>query len=220
VYDVATTAATGNLLDATLSALTVGGVSRTPTVTAPVGARKVIITSKVAGSALSLNGTNPGYVDLGTNNPNLLLGNNFTMEIWVKPAAASTSNVLAGLLGNDVSASVRSPYIALTPNGRMEAGFTNANGDLIATDSRGFGNAIIVPGQWNQLVVTYTPYNTTDGIMRLHINGTLVASISGGRFPVNEPVRYVGQTNPSATTFFNGDIDEVALWTRELSQTA
>jgi hypothetical protein len=35
---------------------------------------------------------------------------------------------------------------------------------------------------------------------------------------MNVPVRYVGQTNPSATGFVNVDIDEVALWTRPLSQ--
>ena len=217
VYDVAATAATGNLLDATLSAITVGGVSRTPAVTAPVGARTVITTSKVAGSALRLNGTNTGYVDLGTNNPNLLLGSSFTMEVWVKPVGG-TGTTTVGILGNDISARERSPYIGLSPSGKVEVGYVNVNGDLINFATAGFSGASVVAGQWNQLVVTFTPFSSTDGLMSLYINGTNVTGISGGLFPMNVPVRYVGQTNPSATGFVNVDIDEVALWNRPLNQ--
>ena len=217
VYDVAATAATGNLLDATLSAITVGGVSRTPTVTAPVGARTVVLPGKVAGSALRLNGTNTGYVNLGTNNPNLLLGSSFTMEVWVKPVGG-TGTTTVGILGNDISARERSPYIGLSPSGKVEVGYVNVNGDLINFATAGFSGASVVAGQWNQLVVTFTPFSSTNGLMSLYINGSNVTGISGGLFPLNVPVRYVGQANPSATSFFNGDIDEVALWNRPLSQ--
>lgn len=156
-------------------------------------------------------------MNLGTNNPNLLLGSSFTMEVWVKPVGG-TGTTTVGILGNDISARERSPYIGLSPSGKVEVGYINVNGDLINFATAGFSGASVVAGQWNQLVVTFTPFSSTNGLMSLYINGSNVTGISGGLFPLNVPVRYVGQANPSATSFFNGDIDEVALWNRPLSQ--
>ena len=209
VYDVAATAATGNLLDATLSALTVGGVSRPPTVTAPAGARTVVDPSDVAGTALRFNGTAAGYVDLGTGNLNLVLGQQYTIELWVKPVAGS-STILKGILGYDPgTAGQRSPYIAIAENNQVEAGYGNGSSTITA----GTSTNATTTGQWNQVVATFSG-NT----LSVYVNGTLLSQTIGGGSPVNTAVRYVGTLTPSATTFFNGDVDEVALWTRALSR--
>jgi VCBS repeat-containing protein len=208
-YDVAPTAAVGNLLDATLPALTVGGTPRTPTVTAPAGARTVVDPSDVAGTALSFNGTAAGYVDLGTGNPNLVLGQQYTMELWVKPTAAS-GNTLNGVLGYDPGTpGQRSPYISISENNRVEAGYGNGSSTITA----GTANNVITTGQWNQIVATFSG-NT----LSVYVNGILYSQTIGGGSPVNTAVRYVGTLNPSATTFFKGDVDEVAMWTRALTQ--
>ncbi len=208
-YDVAPTAATGNLLDGTLPFLTVGGTSRTPTATDPAGARTVIDPSEVAGTALRFGGTAAGYVDLGTGNPNLVLGQQYTMEIWVRPTATS-GTTLNGVLGNDPGpAGQRSPYISVSENNRVEAGYGNGT----STVSISTTNNAITMGQWNQLVATFS-----GNVLSLYVNGDLSSQTSGSGLPVNTAVRYLGTLTPAATTFFKGDVDEVALWTRALTQ--
>jgi hypothetical protein len=207
-YDVAPTAAVGNLLDGTLPALTVGGSSRTPTVTAPAGARPIVDVSDVAGRALSFNGAASGYVDLGANNPNLVLGQQYSIELWVKPAAAS-GNVLRGVLGNDPgTVGQRSPYISISENNQVETGYGNGS----TTIATGTSNNAITTGQWNQIVATYNGTN-----LSLYINGSLASQVQGNGSPVNTAVRYLGTLTSSATTFFKGEVDEVALWTRALA---
>jgi hypothetical protein len=208
-YDVAATAAAGNVLDGTLPAFTLEGVSRTPTVTAPAGSRPVVEPGRVAGTALRLSGTAAGYVDLGDTNPNLVLGARYTLEVWVKPAAASGSTV-NGVLGYEPGiAGRRSPYISISENGRVEFGFGNGT----STTSMSTVANVLPAGQWNQVVSTY------DGIaIRLYINGTLYASSTSTQTPYSTPVRYIGTLSSTATSFFKGDVEEVALWTRALSQ--
>jgi|GEM_PF-1432136 len=210
-YDVAATAPAGNVLDATAPALTVGGVVRTPTVTAPAGSRPIVVPGRVAGTALRLSGTANGYLDLGTSNPNLVLGSQYTQEVWVKPTSTSTSSTLAGLLGYDTgTANQRSPYLAAAPDGRVEAGFGTGSATVSYTSAAG----ALLAGQWNHVVAT-----NNGATLSLYVNGTLLGALAtGGAVPVATPVRYVGTLSSTATAFFQGDLDEVAQWTRALSQ--
>jgi hypothetical protein len=208
-YDVAANAATGNLLDGTLPSITVGGSARTPTVSAPAGARPVVAPSRVAGSALRFNGTAAGYVDFGTTNPNLVLGTQYTQELWVKPATASGSTV-NGVLGYDPgTAAQRSPYIAISQNNRVEVGFGTGSLLVSATSA----NNTVTTGQWNYVVSTFD--GTT---LSLYVNGELILTLTPSGVPTTTPVRYVGTLSSSATSFFPGDVDEVAQWSRALSR--
>ncbi|MCC2546272.1 cadherin domain-containing protein [Hymenobacter sp. BT175] len=208
-YDVAATAVAGNLLDGTLPALTVGGINQTPTVTAPAGARPVVAPSTAAGTALSFSGTAAGYVDLGTGNANLVLGQEYTMEIWVKPTPTGSTSTLNGVLGYEPSTpSQRSPYISIAENNRVEAGYGNGNFAVTALSST---NAITT-GQWNHIVVTFN-----GSTLSLYINGALRSQTTGGGASVNTAVRYVGLLKTSATSYFKGEVEEVAMWTRTLS---
>ncbi|WP_210520952.1 cadherin domain-containing protein [Hymenobacter terricola] len=208
-YDVAPAAATGHLLDGTLPSLTIGGTARTPTVTSPAGVRPVVAPGRVVGTALRFSGAATGYVDFGTGNPNLVLGPQFTQEVWVKPNAASSST-LNGVLGYDPgSSSQRSPYISVSDNNRVEAGFGTGSSLVSITSS----NNTLTSGQWNQLVSTYN--GTT---LALYVNGDLIQSQAVGTPPGTTPVRYVGTLSSTALSFFNGDVDEVAQWNRALSQ--
>ena len=209
VYDVAATAATGNVLDARVSFLNVGGTSYTPTVTAPAGGRTVVDPSDVAGTALRFSGTAAGYVDLGTSNPNLVLGQQYTLEVWVKPAGGS-GTVLNGLLGNSSgTAGQVAPYLAIAANNQVETGYGNGSSTVTAST----GTNATTSGQWNQLVATF------DGnALSLYVNGILLSQTIGFGASANTAVRYLGTLTPSASTFFTGDVDEVALWTRALTQ--
>lgn len=208
-YDVAANAAVGNLLDATLPTVTVGGTARTPTVTAPAGARPVVALSRVAGSALRFSGSAAGYVDLGTSNSNLILGTQYTQELWVKPAAAS-GNAMNGVLGYDPgNANQRSPYISISQNNRVEIGFGTGTGTVALPSA----NNTVTQGQWNYVVATFDGTTLT-----LYVNGEQVLSSTPGTVPTTTPVRYVGTLSSSASTFFPGDVDEVAQWSRALSQ--
>ncbi|WP_046245387.1 LamG-like jellyroll fold domain-containing protein [Hymenobacter terrenus] len=208
-YDVAPTAATGNLLDATLPSFTVGGTGRTPAVTAPLGARTVVAASQVAGQALRFSGTAIGYVDFGVANLDLILGSQYTQELWVKPTAASGST-MNGVLGYDPGvANQRSPYSAISENNRVEAGFGTGLGITTITTNPN----TVTQGQWNHVVATY------DGTeLRLYVNGSLALSTNAVIPPVAIPARYVGTLNSTATSFFKGEIDEVTQWKRALSQ--
>ena len=209
VYDVAATAATGNVLDARVSFLNVGGTSYTPTVTAPAGGRTVVDPSDVAGTALRFSGTAAGYVDLGTSNSNLVLGQQYTLEVWVKPAGGS-GTVLNGLLGNSSgTAGQVAPYLAIAANNQVETGYGNGSSTVTAST----GTNATTSGQWNQLVATF------DGnALSLYVNGILLSQTIGFGASANTAVRYLGTLTPSASTFFTGDVDEVALWTRALTQ--
>ncbi|MCB2408613.1 cadherin domain-containing protein [Hymenobacter lucidus] len=204
-YDVAATAPAGNRLDATAASVTVGNVARTPTVTAPAGNRPIVVPGQVAGMALRLTGAASGYLDLGTTNPDLVLGPQYTQEVWVKPTSSSTSSVMAGILGNDTGTpSQRAPYISVSPDRRVEAGF----GTTFIISA---ANTLTL-NQWNHVAATFNGSTLT-----VYVNGEVIASLSNGSQPGTTPVRYVGTLSSSATTFFQGDIDEVAQWTRALS---
>jgi hypothetical protein len=205
-YDVASTAPAGNLLDATLASFTLGGVERNPSTTAPTGSRTVVSLSKEAGQALSFTASGQ-FVDFGTNS-NLVLGSQYTQELWMKPSS-SMPNGTVPVLGYQPAAGIneRSPTISVVNPRKLEVGF----GSGTTWNSLTTGNVLTL-NEWNHVVVTYDGTTLT-----VIINGEDEGSATfANRVPSATPVRYLGSLNGTAGEF-RGQIDEVSLWSRALS---
>ncbi|WP_460676511.1 LamG-like jellyroll fold domain-containing protein [Hymenobacter coalescens] len=207
VYDVAPGAQLGNVLDATVSTLRLSGTDYVPSNPNPTGSRRIIGPARQAGQALRLAGTT-GLVDFGTTNSNLVLGPQYTQEVWIRPNNGGGSAVY-GVLGYQPGAdATRSPYIAVTGNGRIEAGF----GTGTALRRIETSPSTITDNAWSHVAVTYT-----GTVLTIYLNGVSVQTGNFTDTPVATPVRYVG-TFSGAAPFYTGDIDEVAQWNRALTQ--
>ncbi|MCC3156310.1 Ig-like domain-containing protein [Hymenobacter sp. 15J16-1T3B] len=216
VYDVSSNAQAGHLLDATVPSLTVGGTVYNPTVTAPAGSRRIVGTSRVPGQALRLTGgSTAGYLDFSADatNPAAVLNGSYTQEVWIKPDIGTGSSTYY-VLGNGTGTTA-APYIAVTGNGRVEAGYgkgSTAGGSPFRFAQTGPNT--IPADEWSQVVATFNGSTLT-----LYLNGNQVASTAATEVPPATPVNYVGGVATSGTSFFPGDIDEVSQWNRALSVT-
>jgi len=210
VYDVDANATIGNRLDATVVSLTAGGSARTPSVTDPAGSRQIVGTSRIAGQALRFTGgTTAGYVDFSASTPPApLLGATYTQVAWIKPAIGTGSDtyyVLGNGTGNEAA-----PYIAITGNGRVEAGFgTGSTLRSIRT-----GPQTIDANVWSQIAATFN-----GSALTVYLDGEVIALVNATGAPAATRVNYVGSAGPSGSSFYPGVIDEVSQWNRALSVT-
>ena len=72
-------------------------------------------------------------------------------------------------------------------------------------------------GTWQMQTVTYDQSGT---MMKLYVDGVLIGNNNSDTLKANgdRPLRIgAGRTNTTAAYFFNGKIDEVAIWSSELS---
>ncbi|MCB2406806.1 LamG-like jellyroll fold domain-containing protein [Hymenobacter lucidus] len=217
VYDVATGATNGNVLDATAPSFTLFDGSfpstRNPSNPAPAGNRQIVRSTRVAGTALRFTGdATPGYVDFSTStNPAPLLntGTNgaYSQVAWIKPAIGTTS-LTYYVLGNGTGNSA-APYIYVTGNGRLGAGFGNSTAAFSVQTSPNTVSA----DEWHYVAVTYTGATLT-----IYLDGENVGSVSASGTPAATRVNFIGNIAASATGNFPGDIDEVSQWNRALGQ--
>ena len=87
-----------------------------------------------------------------------------------------------------------------------------------------YGGAMTISGSWNHLVATYDAGGNSSG-MKLYLNGSDVTSTTAG----NNVGSYTSMANsglpvtigsiPGNSDRFKGYIDEVSIWTKELSAT-
>ncbi|QNH63077.1 LamG-like jellyroll fold domain-containing protein [Hymenobacter sediminicola] len=210
VYDVDANATSGNLLDATMTSLTVGGTARTPSVTDPAGNRQIVNTSRVAGTALRFTGNaTAGYVDFSASPTQApLLNGSYTQAVWIKPAIG-TSSTNYYVLGNGTGNSA-APYIYVSGNGRIGAGFGTGS----ATVNQQTSPNNIPANAWHHVVATYN-----GSVLLVYLNGELVINASASGTPASTRVNFVGNVAASGSSNFPGDIDEVSQWSRALSQT-
>lgn len=89
--------------------------------------------------------------------------------------------------------------------------FTGGGNQIDATPPGGF-----VTGQWYFVAVTFD--NGGAGYKAIYLNGALAVERTGspGRAPSSSPFT-IGDSSVFAGRFFNGTIDEVAVWNRALS---
>ncbi|OON68233.1 hypothetical protein B0919_13835 [Hymenobacter sp. CRA2] len=210
-YDVDANATSRNVLDATVPSLTISGTTYTPSVTSPTGNRQIIKTDRVAGQALRfVGGSTAGYVNFSADatNPAPVLNGQYTQIAWIKPNIGTGSTTYY-VLGNGTGDSA-APYIAVTGNRRIEAGFGSSNG----LQSKQTGPQTIATGAWSQVAAIYN-----GSTLSIYLNGELQTSLNTTSTPASTAVNYVGSAGTTGANYFPGDIDEVSQWNRALSLT-
>ncbi|TAE19658.1 MAG: T9SS C-terminal target domain-containing protein [Bacteroidetes bacterium] len=151
--------------------------------------------SGLRGNALTYNGTNQS---VSVPDMNLLdMTSNYTLEVWAKfgSIAAGTQAIISKNTGSD--------------NGY----YLSRNGSALVFDGMTTGGSIINATDWHHIAVV-----NDNGTRRLYVNGWEQA-LSGSPIAVvantqNLSIGYDAKTN----TYFNGQIDEVRIWSTVRSQ--
>ncbi len=137
------------------------------------------------------------------------IGDDFTVEAWVKTAVPSLTGSQAyqgnGIVWSDV-AGVQNDWIVAILNNRLS--FFTGNPDLTVT-----GNTPINDGKWHYIVAT----RVKGGTKSLYVDGFLDGTgPTGGNTLRDNPLIEVGG-NTLDSRYFNGNLDEVALYPYALS---
>lgn len=162
------------------------------------------------GQAFSLNGTN-AYVSAPSTPTNDPTGaaNGATMEAWIYlnqlPSAAGRNFYILSKSGTGTTDDLA--IFVGTDNGLKTLWGSSVSGGVITLQS----------GQWYHVAVVYTP---TDQVLRYYFNGVFSNTQSAGvpRTPSGEPLTIGRDTSPAGNTFFNGLIDETAIYNRALTE--
>jgi predicted outer membrane repeat protein len=146
---------------------------------------------------LAFNGVDD-YVEV--NGTGVLLGQNFTQELWIYPQQTDAN--FHGVLGHQPAggANARAPSLWIHNHRRLHYGFgTGSSWQATITP-----NDVLVTNSWNHVALTYdaTQY-------RLYVNGTQVHAFTPAGPSVDTPVKWMGRVD----NYFRGRMDEVRLWT-------
>jgi len=178
----------------------------------------------IIGKALELDGADD-YVEI-PDDDSLDLTNEITMEAWVKPGQQSDSTCTGGgiILNKEYSYE-----IAITKDNSVEWALAGPTGNPPSQWQWYNTWVTISQNVWSHIVVTYSP-----PIAKTYINGELVDTFD----VTNHPYHYSTDLIPSdlkldigarttpldhphcpgVNSFFNGEIDEVAIYNRALTQ--
>jgi len=152
------------------------------------------------GHALTVDGSGD-YASV-SDRPVLDLTNNYTIEIWFKPDLLVR---LGGLV---------SKYHSTGANGYLVRLSSTAPYDGINFDEMTTTNGLVTTGQWHHVAAV-----NSNGVRTLYLNG-IRRELSGTPMAVkaNADALTIGADYLSSARYFNGQIDEVRLWSRVLSE--
>lgn len=167
------------------------------------------------GTAATFNGT--GYVDLGTLNLNLSA---VTLEAWVKPTSyASTSPYIDSVVGTETTDDNNALLLRLGYGGLA----ANAGKpDLVATTHQGSPSAeaqasavLAGPGTAHYVVGVFS-----DPSLTVYVDGNVVASVTASPTDGHAygTADYWIAGNPLFGRYFNGVMDDVAIYPSALSR--
>ena len=128
----------------------------------------------------------------------------FTFSAWIYQNASDADPIFSRDFGSGVV-----PYIF-----EISYGFPRLR--YYDTDYRNFSDDEQLPNTetWYHFVVTANSIET-----KLYLNGTLITTTTGiASLPTNSTNLYIGH-HPDLSSYFNGIIDEVGIWTRVLTAT-
>lgn len=166
------------------------------------------------GNAFTLNGTN-AYVSLPRTTNQFDFTGNFSISVWIKPNASSANyKIFQNFYGTTVLN--RYGYNLYLQNGLVRFA-TYANNTNIANSS-----TAIVGNTWYHITITKTVSNA----FKMYINGVLqTLTITDGNISNNPTYNALNQVNigstfnnGSRTDYFNGQIDALNTWAKELTQ--
>lgn len=154
----------------------------------------------------SFAGSSSSYVSV-PNSGSLDITGSFTIEVWVNPASISgaSKGIISkgGALGTSLKYAVR-----LSSAGRI----------LISTNgAQRLASRISNPLTANNWTHISAAYNSSTSLFSIYINGILdtTSMVAGASPTINTDSLFIGISGSS--TPFNGKLDEVRLWNRELS---
>ncbi len=135
----------------------------------------------------------------------------FSVASWFRVSTTSTGTRMivnkGGFLGGESAGANMNYGIWMTAGGNIEGGFETATGANVFVTSP----STYIDGQWHQAIVTYD-----QATLKLFIDGSLASSVASTAVPDNGstgPIR-IGADAAGLDNFFDGDIDEVRVWSR------
>ncbi len=148
------------------------------------------------GWALEYNGTSD-FVSVA-NNAGLDLIDAFTIEAWVRPDSISGDRIIVSKRSAD-----NHGYALRLSNGKV--GFTVAGvADFLTA------NAVVSPNVWTHIAVVYDAGH----ILTFFVNGqALQAFMGNAAASVSSAAFTIGKSAFARTTYFDGAIDELRVWT-------
>lgn len=131
-----------------------------------------------------------------------------TFEAWVRPLGLPSPVAIAGMLvATGGSTNAGALYCFLFYNGQFGARLVKSG--LDPGVSAGGGQAVL--GRWHHVAVVY---DETAGSLVVYQDGLPIAAIEVPFQPVTGPTAVNLGRNVAGAQFFEGEIDEVRLWTR------
>lgn len=128
------------------------------------------------------------------------LNNAFTVSSWIR--TTNNNGVFVGKNG--------AYQFYVNNNGKVVGNWNNAD--------RVVSNATVTTGRWHYVTTTFA-----SGTAKIYIDGVLDATATGQPTPVtnsnNFSIGGVWTSKASITSRFLGDIDEIRIWTNELTET-
>ena len=137
----------------------------------------------------------------------LTLQDRFTIGLWVKPNTLPASGLMS-ILSKDENYEFH-----LKPNGTVNWWWQTTGPNA----TREFdSNVALTPGQWSHVLIRFAP-----GDQRIYINGNLAgqANFSGTPRANSDPLQ-LGQDQGLAGRYFNGQLDELRIYSGALSEAA
>jgi hypothetical protein len=152
-----------------------------------------------------------GLVLLGTSNLP------FSLSLWFNTTTLNGGGTIVHISSTTTGTGWCLRFIGLTASGNVEIQIHNNTGNVVLT------GPVMPTGIWNHVVYTFS---TTNGI-RLYVNGTLygsiattyVASGAADTLIFGNPLSGVSCGSSMPNKQFYGSIDEVRLYSRELTTT-
>ena len=140
----------------------------------------------------------------------------FTVATWFKTTANFPDEgvmVNKGGLGSESAGANQNYGIWFTPSERLQGGFETTGGtNRYITSANAYND-----GQWHHGVVTFDNGNN---IVRLFVDGVQIGTLSTTSNPDNtgsQPLRIAGNAQSLTEDFFIGQLDEVGVWNRALT---
>ena len=140
----------------------------------------------------------------------------FTISTWFKTTANFPDEgviVNKGGLGSESSGANQNYGIWFTPSETLQGGFETTGGsNKYVTSTKAYND-----GQWHHGVVTF---DNSNNIVRLFVDGVQIGQLSTTSNPDttgNKPLRIASNSQSLTEDFFIGQIDEVGVWNRALT---
>jgi hypothetical protein len=170
-----------------------------------------------SGNAFTLNGTT-GYVSLPDNSFNFT--GDFSISIWINPTSVSG---FSGLLGNQIGVTVSSFYGYFCYFNAGYIYFDIYNGVSGNPTARWRTTSTISTSTWTHLTIVKKPNQA----IKYYINGTLDTAVltfggNGGAVvyhTTNLATFGANRYGLGTDGFYNGKMDEVNVWNKELTST-